>query len=188
MTHDHHPDPNHEAVTEAARMAAVIVSVVETMILVGTKDPGRAAWEVERDARILEQTRAKDARHYTNAEDARWIESARPIDLFKSWSASVAWRELDEAAADATDRVEERLAALYPEAMHRYRNELDAGNDASVAMAQAAQVLAATPQAVTTSTASAMLRSEPAGMTIGVARKPQPTTARRPASATTRRR
>ncbi len=196
MIHDHHPDPNHEAVSEAARMAAVIVTVVETMILVATKDPGRTQQQAQRDARVLEETRAKDERDYAKARDPRWVQSASGTELFKTWSAAAGWRELDTGAADVADRVEERLAALYPDAMHLYRDALDAGEDASVAMARAAQVLGSAPHPTAAASPTADHRLEPEvkqakpGMMINVALAAQTTAAvhRRQPAAPARRR
>jgi hypothetical protein len=179
MIHEHHPDPNHEAVSEAARMAAVIVNVVETMILVATKDPDRIQQQAERDARVLEETRAKDEWDYAKARDPQWVQSASGTDLFTAWSAAAGWRELDTGAADVADRVEERLAALYPEAMYRYRDALESGEDASVAMARAAQVLESIPHPTTAASLTADHRIEPAagtpkpGIVINVADTPR---------------
>jgi hypothetical protein len=196
MIHDHHPDRNHEAVSEAARLAAVIVTVVETMILVATKDPGRTQRQAQRDARVLEETRAKDERDFAKARDPQWVESASGTDLLKTWSAAAGWRELDTGAADAADRVEERLAALYPEAMHRYRDGLESGEDPSVAMARAAQLLESMPLPTTAASPTADHRIEPSarapkpGIVINVAgaRRTAAAVHRRQAPAPARRR
>lgn len=196
MIHDHHPDPNHEAVSEAARMAAVIVTVVETMILVATKDPGRTQEQAKRDARVLAETRERDERDYAKARDPQWVQSASGTDLFRAWSAAAGWREVDTGAADVADRVEERLAALYPEAMHRYHDALDAGEDASVAMARAAQVLGSAPHPTAAASPTPNQRLEPVakqakpGMMINVAGSARTTAAipRRHPAAPARRR
>jgi hypothetical protein len=133
-------------------MAAVVVTVVETLILVSTKEPGRSEQQQERDRHVLDEALARDKRSYARARQPRWVETAPATDLFRTWGDATGWRELDTDAAAVADRLEERLAALYPEAMNRYRHALDAGDGASLAMARAAQVLASAPQATAPAT------------------------------------
>lgn len=147
MIHDHHPDPSHEAVSEAARMAAVMVTVIETLVLVSTKDPGRGRRARERDAKVLEDAIARDRLRYQQALDPNVLQATSPTELLATWGVATGWRGLDPDAAEAADRMEQRLAVMYPEVMHRYREALDAGDEAAVAMARAANVLAAEPNA-----------------------------------------
>ena len=154
MIHGHHPDPSDEAVSEAARMAAVVVAMVETLILVSTNEQGRTEQQQDRDRHVLDQALARDKRSYALARDPRWVETAPATDLFRTWGDAAGWRELDTDAAAVADRLEERLAAPYPKSMHRYRDALDAGDDASPAMARAAQVLSTAPPATATATAN----------------------------------
>lgn len=78
MIHDHHPDPSHEAISEAARLAAVLVTATEAVVLMATKDPPRSRQQRRHDGQVLEDTMAGDRRNPTSAAPAATVNRIVP--------------------------------------------------------------------------------------------------------------
>ncbi|WP_088319470.1 hypothetical protein [Kineosporia sp. R_H_3] len=118
---DQHPDPGGEAAARAAQLAAMVVSVAEAAARLRAHRQSAAHAAAEQDAsarRAVAAAEAASARIvYGAALDDAWRRQASTSELLDSWSAAGDYAASDPLARLTTERVEERLRQLHPEAM-----------------------------------------------------------------------
>lgn len=143
---EQHPDPGGDGAARAAQVAAVALTVAEALIRVQAQ---RTAHRAETDQRAAATTTATDRADRASARLAwhpglndRWLRGADVDRLVTAWAAAAPWRDVDPEAARVRERIEQRLAELFPEAMHRYAQGGQQGLSAAQAMGEAASLFA----------------------------------------------
>lgn len=151
---EQHPDPDGDGVARAAQVAAMAVSVAEALIRAQAQRNTRLA---EADHRVAATAlTTQQAEHATArlvwspAMDDRWLRRADIDQLSAGWAAAMPWQNLDPEAARSRERIEERLAELHPDAMHRYTQARQAGTNPVHAMTEAAPLFAQAPSTAAT--------------------------------------
>src|SRR3954452_18306234 len=142
---DQHSEPTTDAVARAAQTLAVTVSLVEALARLRAQ---RAHDRADAADRAAASARATEAlRHdtscltWTPALNDYTLRRLSATELLQAWSAAQAYRSGDPTAAQAVERVEDRLRAVHPEAMAAYDDTLRQGQPADVAMAAACHQL-----------------------------------------------
>lgn len=121
---DQHPDPNGEATARVAQLAAMAVSVAEALARLRAQrlqDGAITDQQASAAGRAQQMTQAANARLvYTQVLNETWARQASTSELLTAWSAAGPHRDTDPLAGLASDRIEERLRRLHPEAMNIY--------------------------------------------------------------------
>lgn len=147
MTEQTYHDPDADGVARAAQAAAMSLAIVEALARLQQERTAQRALDDERNAAALRAERA--ASHasarvaWAPALNERWLRRADVPELLRAWAPATGWSSSDPDAHDAADRTEQRLAAMHPEAMHRYAQARADGLDPAAAMGEAAPAFAA---------------------------------------------
>jgi hypothetical protein len=146
MTEQHYTEPDAEAAARAAQLAAMSVTVVEAIARLRAQ---RTVERTETDERAAAAARAQRLGDHaaarvtwTPAHDEDWLRRASIQDLGRVWAAATPWAATDHDAAEAAQRVEQRLHVLHPEAMQVYHHARATGAHPSAAMTEAAPYFA----------------------------------------------
>lgn len=157
MTDEQHPDPATEAAQTIAHslMPAAAVAEVGARLLAARRR--RRADQDERATAELRRQLAADHAEavaaYGRALDPDWLTGCTLQDLGAAWQAAQRNAPVDPQAADAVNRIEDRLRDLHPAGMGRYDTLRAEGLTPHAAMAEAAHVMATVhphPQGTTT--------------------------------------
>lgn len=137
-----YPDPESEAATRAAQIAAVSIALVEAIARLREERAALRLSEQDRGAVAMRAARLTDhaaaTATWAPALDRRWVAQADTHALLDAWAPAAAWAERDARAGRALAAVEQRLTATHPTAMSAYRAALATGSPPAVAMQQAA--------------------------------------------------
>jgi hypothetical protein len=149
MTTPQFDEPGSEATARAAQMTAMGVTVLEAIARLRLMRGQELAAENERAASAARQQRL--AEHatarltWTPAFDDDWLRRASTVELGQAWAAAMPWAHTDREAAQASERVETRLAVLHPEAMAAYHLARAGGASHGEAMTGAGPLFAQRP-------------------------------------------
>ena len=117
---EQHPDPAGEATARVAQLAAMTVSLGEALARLRAQ---RAYAQADHD-RALRVSADLDARRhgtvYRQALDPAWVRTADTTQLLAAWHVAGPYLDDDPTARLATERIEDRLRQLHPEAMSVY--------------------------------------------------------------------
>lgn len=137
-----YPDPESEAATRAAQIAAVSVALVEAIARLREERAALRMSEEDRSAVAMRAARLTDhavaTATWAPALDRRWVAQADTHALLDVWVPAAAWAERDAGAGRALAAVEQRLTATHPTAMSSYRAAVANGSPPAVAMQEAA--------------------------------------------------
>ena len=121
---DDHADPGAEAAARAAQLAAMTISVAEALARLRSQrwqDRAIGDERVAMASRAQARVEAAAARLvWTPALDDGWLRGAPTTRLVDAWSAAEGHNTSDPSAAQARQRIEQRLRQLHAEAMHVY--------------------------------------------------------------------
>lgn len=141
-----YPDPEFEAATRAAQIAAVSIALVEAIARLREERAALRMSEPDRDAVAMRAARLTDhataTATWAPALDRRWVAQADTHALLDAWAPAAAWAERDAGAGRALAAVEQRLGTTHPAAMTSYRTALANGLPPAVAMQEAAPAFA----------------------------------------------
>lgn len=146
MTEQSYHDPGADGVARVAQAAAMSLAIVEALARLQQERTAQRATDDERSAAALRAER--EASHasarvaWAPALNDRWLRRADLPQLLGAWAPATGWSSSDPDAHDAADRTEQQLAAMNPEAMHRYAQARAEGLDPAAAMGQAAPAFA----------------------------------------------
>ena len=141
-----YPDPESEAATRAAQIAAVSIALVEAIARLREERAALRMSEQDRGAVAMRAVRLTDhaaaTATWAPALDRRWIAQADTHALLDAWAPAAAWAERDAGAGRALAAVEQRLTTTHPTAMSSYRAALANGSPPAIAMQAAAPAFA----------------------------------------------
>ena len=120
-----YPDPESEAATRAAQIAAVSIALVEAIARLREERAALRMSEQDRGAVAMRAVRLTDHAAAT-----------------ATWAPAAAWAERDAGAGRALAAVEQRLTTTHPTAMSSYRAALANGSPPAIAMQAAAPAFA----------------------------------------------
>jgi hypothetical protein len=119
-----HPDPGGEAMARAAQLAAMTLSVGEALVRLRAQRLHDRAADDQREAAAgraaARAYAAESAVIYRQALRGDWIYTSPTEELLGAWRCAEPYRDTDPTAKIASDRVEDRLRQLHPEAMAVY--------------------------------------------------------------------